>query len=196
MLAVELDEQPEVGPREIDAGYELAMRGQDRHLASRRREQRDGAYQLHHLGLEEALRRWCVRWPERQDPAHPRHPSPGAVSGALQLLQTDEAKAQGRLQSRLPGKIIELGGQVDEGLDPVSATDAIYLDHTLGGELTKAGAGSFAPGRPGDGEVDAAEFNPVEPEDGAGHPAAGDATGGQKHRPSAVEPARLLAPSP
>src|SRR5207244_2467121 len=57
MLSVELDEQPETGPGEVDTGDELAVAVMHLDLAIWHRHLGDGAGQLHHQCLEQALRR-------------------------------------------------------------------------------------------------------------------------------------------
>src|SRR5437764_194879 len=60
VLAVELDEQPELGPRQVDPGDEPPVLVVDLELADGWREARDRPGQLHHQRLQQAFGRRCA----------------------------------------------------------------------------------------------------------------------------------------
>lgn len=55
MFAVELGEEPKVGPAQVDAGDEVAVLVVDLHLSDGLAEPGDGAHQLHHQCFQQAL---------------------------------------------------------------------------------------------------------------------------------------------
>src|SRR5207253_10100379 len=74
LLAVELDEQAEIGPGEVDAGDELAVVVLDAQLPHRIGQARARAGELHHQRLEQALGRGRSGRTTCHDPSDPGRP--------------------------------------------------------------------------------------------------------------------------
>jgi hypothetical protein len=110
-MAVDLDEDAQVGPREIEDGHDAAA-DLDRHLPLRRRDI-DAAKELDELGLADGTGRPGAGWAQRED-AVDAALSPASI-GLGKLVQADQSLAQRRLEGPLEADVIEDDGKVDDG---------------------------------------------------------------------------------
>jgi len=134
VLAVELDEEPQLRPGEVDASHELAVGVRNAVLAFGRREAGDRPHQLDHQRLEKALGRWRAGGPLGEDP--PDSPRPAlALRRRRDLRDRDHPAAEGGLQCLLPPGVVEDYGKVDQGLQGVRAPDPGHDDDPLRREL-------------------------------------------------------------
>jgi hypothetical protein len=127
-LAVELDEDPELGPGEVDERDELVVAVADLDLPLRRRHPRQLPYELHEARLEEAPGRRRARRAEGEDPADPGGPRratpPHLLGRRLELDQAHELLAQRRLQGLLPSQVVEHRREVRQRLQRGGAGEA------------------------------------------------------------------------
>jgi hypothetical protein len=110
-MAVDLDEDAQLGPREIEDGHD-ATADLDRHLPFRRRDI-DAAKELDELGLADGTGRPGAGWAQREDTIEAAL-SPAGV-GLGQLVQADESLTQRRLEHPFEADVVEDAGEVDDG---------------------------------------------------------------------------------
>ena len=132
LLAVELEEHPDVGPRLVEEPRA------DPELAHGLAQAGDGAGQLDGERLQQAAGGRRARWaaverPPDADRARDAGPArPG--QRVLQVGHHHQVFAQRRLQGLFPDRIVDAGGEVDQRLETVGAAEAVDVEDPVAGQ--------------------------------------------------------------
>jgi hypothetical protein len=137
VLPIELEEQAERRPRQVDPRDERPVPVDDLELACRIGQSVDTADELDHNRLEEALGGRGTGRPSSEHTPHPSHTgcsrAPELWQRGLDVSDRRQPLAQRGLESLLPPRVVEIGGQIHERLKAVRAAETIDDDDaTLG----------------------------------------------------------------
>jgi hypothetical protein len=192
VLSVQLDEQPELGPGQIDACDEPAIGVAHDELADRIGQARHCARQLDHERLEQALRRRRPDRTQREHAPHPNHTADPRSGRLFDGVDRRQSRAKCRLQRLLPHPIVDLGRDVHERLQCIHARHTLDANDPLRSEPPPASPGSAPTRTRRHREVGPRQADTVEAEQHTRHPPTRDPTRRHHGGERPVEGRRVL----